>query len=278
MSQLKQRFIRDLKLRNFSPKTVQCYVCALERVSLHFGRCPSGLSKEELKSYLELQINQGKGWATINNLLTSFKHFYCGTLGRSYFMDQFKRPRHCSKLPTVLSLEEVERLIQSIRNIKHRVLVMTMYSAGLRVSEVIKLKIKDIDSARGRIIIRQPKGNKDREVPLSARLLKELRQYYLIYRPNIYLFNGQTSDKPISDRTTLHVIKQAAKRAKLTKQVSCHTLRHSFATHMMNKGIDIRTIQILLGHKSIKTTMRYCHLSSRKLLEVKSPLEDLNVF
>lgn len=278
MSQLKQRFLRDLKLRNFSPKTIKCYVSALERVSLHFNRCPSELSTEEIKSYLELQINQGKGWSTINNLLTSFKHFYCDTLGRGYFMDHFKRPRNTSKLPTVLSVEEVERLIQSIRNMKHRVLIMTMYSAGLRVSEVIKLKIVDIDSARGRIILRQPKGNKDREVPLSERLLKELRQYYLVYRPCIYLFNGQTQGKPISDRTTLQVIKKAAKKAKLTKQVSCHTLRHSFATHMMDKGIDIRTIQILLGHKSIKTTMRYCHLSSRKLLEVKSPLEDLNVF
>ena len=199
---------------------------------------------------------------------------YGETLNQIEKVQSIKRPKLPKKLPVVFSEQEVEHLLNQVRNIKHKAILMTIYSAGLRCGELCHLKINDIDSSRMRIAVRDAKGQKDREVILSDKLLRYLREYVKIYRPKDFLFNGQVSGKPISARTLQQVFRKMLTRSNIQKKASLHTLRHSYATHLMNKGIDLRIIQKLLGHKSIKTTLIYCHLSDDRFANTKSPLDD----
>jgi site-specific recombinase XerD len=277
MSQLRKRFIRDLNIRNYSQNTIKNYVTALSQLASHFGKCPSEISSEELKEYLNLLTLDNKSWSTVNMVISSVSLLYSVTLEKPSVMKRIARPKNVSKIPTVLSVEEVERFFATIRNLKHRALFMTIYSAGLRVGEARNLKSTDIDSSRMRIILRDAKGHKDREVILSDKLLGTLREYYSRYRPRVFLFFGFSRNVPISASTIQKICKNTLNKAKIDKKASTHTLRHSYATHLMDKGIDMRIIQALLGHKSIKTTMKYCHLTKSRFADVKSPLDDLSI-
>ena len=275
MSQLRKRFIRDLTIRNYSPSTIKCYVSALSQIARRYNKCPSQITVEEMKDYLEEMVKAQKSWSTLNIVISSINKFYTDTLGKEDILDRLKRPKKQSKLPCVLSKEEVDRIIRVHTNTKHRLILMTIYSAGLRIGEVCRLKLSDIDSSRMRIIVKNAKGHKDREVILSAILLEELRIYFKRYHPKTYLFNGQTLDQPISASSVRNIFKRAIKKSNIYKNASTHTLRHSFATHLMDNGIDMRVIQSILGHKSLKSTMIYCHLTDGKYGDVKSPLDDL---
>ena len=188
MSQLRKRFIRDLNIRNYSQNTIKHYVGALSKLARHFGKCPSEISAEELKEYLNLLTLSNKSWSTVNMVISSVSLLYSVTLGKPPVMERIVRPKNVSKIPSVLSVEEVERFFAAIRNLKHRALFMTMYSAGLRVGEARNLNLSDIDSSRMRIIVRNAKGHKDREVILSDKLLGVLREYYIGYRPKLCWF------------------------------------------------------------------------------------------
>jgi len=249
-------------------------VAAIVKLSKHYGRCPSEISAEEIKDYLQDSLNKHQSWSGTNQILSACNRLYLDTLNQPEKVQHLKRPRAVQKLPVVFSQDEVQRLIRSIKNMKHRAVIMTIYGAGLRCGEAQNLKIKDIDSSRKRMIIRDPKGNRDREVILSDYLLNYLRNYVRTYRPQSYLFYGRQLSRPLSKSSLRKVLNRAMERGGVHKKGTLHTLRHSFATHLLNKGIDIRIIQQLLGHRSVKTTMIYCHLNRNRFSEVKSPLDD----
>jgi len=281
MSQLKNRFVRDLEIRNYSPQTIRSYTYAIERMSKHYDCCPSQISADQIKEFLHKLQQDGKSWSTINMTMSACNLLYTDTLQQIEKVQKLKRPRLIRKLPVVLSVEEVALLLEAIKNLKHKAIVATLYSSGMRVGELISLKINDIDSKRGRISIRDPKGNRDREVPLSNKLIVLLRQYYRAYRPQEYLFNGQSKSKeisPYSCSSVRNILKRNLKKAGIDKNISSHTMRHSYATHLLNKGIDVRIIQRLLGHKSVKTTMIYCHLASDQFDKTGSPLDDIAIW
>ena len=277
MSQLRERFIRDLSIRNYSQSTIRSYVAAIQGLSVFHGKCPTEIGGHEIKDYLAHLHKRGLGWSTINHVISACNRLYTDTLGQVEKVQSVKRPKAKTKLPVVFSEEEVEIFLNCIRNIKHRAIFMTIYSGGLRAGEVCRLKINEIDSGRARIIIRDGKGHKDREVILSERLLTYLRKYVQLYRPKEFLFNGQYPNTHITQRTIQQVFQTNLKKSGIGKKASVHTLRHSFATHLMNKGIDIRIVQQLLGHKSIKTTLVYCHLAKDRFGKTKSPLDDLSI-
>ncbi len=277
MSQLRERFIRDLTIRNYSPSTIKSYVSALSCLGQRYKRCPSQITAEQIKQYLDELVKAKKSWSTINIVISSINRFYIETLGKDYSIERQKRPKKQSKLPCILSKEEVNRIISVHKNTKHRLILMTIYSAGLRIGELCRLKLTDIDSARMRIKIRNAKGHKDREVILSKILLEELREYYKKIHPKTYLFNGWKATRSIAVSTVRHIFNQAIKKCNIKKEVTPHSLRHSFATHLMDNGIDMRIIQSMMGHKSLKTTMIYCHLTEGKYGDIKSPLDDMSL-
>ena len=201
------------------------------------------------------------------------RFFYVEILHRQWHVDKIPRPKAEKKLPVVLSCDEVKRIFAEVSDFKHRMILMTIYSGGLRVSETANLKVSDIDSSRMQIRVDQGKGKKDRYTLLSERLLKDLRRYYMIYRPGEWLFPGRVDDKPISVSTIQNAFKQAKQRAGIRKPATVHTLRHSFATHLLESGTDILTIQRLLGHSSLKTTKIYIHIQSKYLEKVVNPLD-----
>lgn len=277
MSNLRSRFIRDLKIRNYSDMTIRSYVNAIVGLSKYYGKCPSSISVSEIKSYLKYLTDQGKSWSTINMVHSACNFLYGETLDQIERVQSIKRPKLPKKIPVVFSESEVVHLLSKVKNIKHKAILMTIYSAGLRCGELCHLKITDIDSSRMRIVVRNAKGHKDREVILSRKLLDFLRYYVKQFKPTLFLFNGQRTGMAISPRTIQKVFKMTLKRSNIQKKASLHTLRHSYATHLMNMGIDIRIIQQLLGHKSVKTTLIYCHLTQDRFLSTKSPLDHLNL-
>jgi site-specific recombinase XerD len=202
---------------------------------------------------------------------------YRVTLGKHWVVEKVACPKMPKRLPVILSPDELVRFFKAVSNLKHRAILMTAYAAGLRLVEVCRLQVEDIDSARMVIHIRQSKGHRDRDLMLSPRLLTILRQYWKIQRPRPYLFPGCKPDQPISPRTVEKVCKQALAAAGLSESVSMHALRHSFATHLLEAGTDLRTIQILLGHRNFSTTARYLHVSTAALKSTRSPLDDLDL-
>ena len=277
MSTLRKRFIRDLKIQNYSDHTITSYVSSISQIARYHDCCPSHLSVEQIKDYISHLRDLGRSWSTINLLISALNTFYIGTLGQPQKMEPISRPKKQSKIPNIFSPEEVTRLLKAVNNVKHRTFLMTMYAGGLRISEACKLKVIDVDSARMRIIVRNAKGHKDREVLLSKNLLKHLRVYYQKYRPDGYLFPGRDKSRPYSRTSARLIFARALKNAGLTKKATTHTLRHSFATHMMESGIDIRIVQSQLGHKSLRTTLQFCHLTDRSMAAVRSPFDDLSI-
>jgi integrase/recombinase XerD len=276
MTPLRQRMIEDMKLRNFAPRTIQVYVERVATFAKHFGKSPDRLGPADVRAYLLYLVNQKHAsWSYYNQALCALRFLYRVTLGKKWVLDGVVCPKQPKTLPVVLSPAEVTRFFEAVPGLKHRTLLMTAYAAGLRVSEVVALRVDDIDSQRMVIRVRQAKGRKDRYVMLSPRLLEILRQYWKAARPDRYLFPGQDPERPLNTRTVQQVCRDARQAAGLGKHVTVHTLRHSFATHLLEAGTNIRTIQILLGHKSLRTTAVYTHVSAATLEATQSPLDRL---
>jgi integrase/recombinase XerD len=276
MTPLRQRMIEDMRLRNFAPRTIHVYVERVAAFAKHFGKSPDRLGPADVRAYLLYLVNQKHAsWSYYNQALAALRLLYRVTLGKPWVLHGIVCPKQPKKLPVVLSPAEIAQFFEAIPNLKHRAILMTAYAAGLRVSEVVSLRVDDIDSQRMVIRIRQAKGRKDRYVMLSPRLLEILRQYWKAARPGRHLFPGQDPERPLHTGTVQRVCRDARRAAGLGKHVTVHTLRHSFATHLLEAGTNIRTIQILLGHKSLRTTAVYTHVSAATLEATQSPLDRL---
>lgn len=276
MTKLRTRMTEDLRLRNYSEETVKVYINHVARFAQHAGRSPEALGAEEIRKYQQYLVEKQVSVAYHIQAVSALRFLYRVTVGREELIERIPYPRRSSKLPVVLSRDEVARLLGVIQNRKHRVLLTTAYAAGLRVSELTHLRLEDIDSQRMLIHVRQGKGCKDRMVMLARALLIELRAYWLQYRPRIWLFPGRLPTVPLSTRSAQKVCTAARQQAGITKAVSMHTLRHSFATHLLESGTDLRVIQMLMGHGSLRTTTRYMHVSTDRLLQTPSPLDRLD--
>ena len=273
MSPLRQRLIDDLRIRNYSPRTIEAYVAGVARLAKHFQRSPDQLGVEQLRQFQLHLLEQQVSWSLFNVVVASLRFFYGTTLGRPDdvpFIAYGKRQR---SLPAVLSVEEVRALFAATRPGRDRVLLQTAYACGLRINELVHLQVSDIDSARMVVVVRQGKGRKDRQVPLSARLLEELRQEWRTHRSRPWLFPGQTPERPLHPSNVQRMFQQTLRRAKIAKRATPHTLRHSFATHLLEAGVDVVTVQRLLGHGSLSTTTHYLHVSRRHLQRMPSLLD-----
>lgn len=262
MTILRQRMIEDLRVRNYSERTVETYVMRVAKFALHFGKSPEFLGPEEIRTYqLHLVQVRQSSWTVFNQTVCALRFLYGVCLKREWSVEQIPFPRQERKLPVVLSLEEVSRLFERIDNLKHRTLLMVLYAAGLRLSEALHLRVEDVDSQRMALRVCRGKGAKDRYAPLSETLLVQLREYWRHDRPAGWLFPGRRADSPLTKSAVQRVCKKAALRAGLRKRVSPHTLRHCFATHLLEAGTDLKTIQVLLGHRSLSTTSVYLHVA-----------------
>ena len=253
MTPLRQRFIDDLRLKNFSDSTIKVYVQAVEKFAKFLGRSPDKSTAQDVRAFLIHELDRGLSRSYCVIQRNALGHLYLDTLGRTDELEAIPRPKRERRLPVVLSREEVQRLFAVIQNIKHKVLFMVAYDAGLRLSEILNLRIEDIDSGRMVIRICQGKGKKDRYGRLSKGLLTLLREYWRDYRPETLLFPGACRHKPYDIATPGHILKKLCRKAGITKRVSMHTLRHSFATHLLEAGTNLRVIQRLLGHANILT-------------------------
>jgi integrase/recombinase XerD len=274
MSILKDNMTMDLQLKGFSEKTQKTYISHVKAYAKHFGQSPDKLGVIEIKQYLHFLIMERKlSKSYINTAYSALKFFYTVTLDREWEMKQIPRVKKDKKLPTVMSKAEVQKLFDATTNLKHKAILMTVYGAGLRVSEVANLKPNDIDSENMQIHIRLGKGNKDRYTILAKVNLMILREYWKLYRPGIWLFPSVNPVNHLSVRTIERIFEQAKQKAGIKKNASIHTLRHSFATHMLESGVAINYIQLLLGHTSAKTTCIYIHLARKDAINLKSPLD-----
>jgi integrase/recombinase XerD len=276
MTELRRRMLEELQLRNYSPSTVEVYIRGVANFAQHFKLSPDRLGPEHIREYQLFLVQRKKvAWAVFNQTVCALRFFYHHVLHRGWMIEHIPYPRHEEKLPVVLSPTEVATVFQATRNLKHRTILMTIYAAGLRVSEVIHLRVADIDSQRQVICVRQGKGSKDRQVMLSPKLLELLRIYWKSYRPTVWLFPGSTLEHPITRGTVFAICRQAGEAAHLSKRISPHTLRHCFATHLLEDAIDLRRIQVLLGHRNLKTTAKYLHVSNLAVRTTVSPLDRL---
>lgn len=274
-----ERLKKEMEYRNYSERTVDSYCLTMSALEKSAAKPLSQLTVVDLKTYLHHALTvKNCSTSYANQNISAFKIFTEDVMHKEWDGFKIKRPRRTQKMPEVLSINEVERMIASTSNIKHRAMLTIMYSAGLRRMELLQLKPGDIDSERMLIKVKQGKGKKDRYTLLSTKALELLRLHYRLNRPKTYLFepNGRAGME-VSDRTIDQIVKQSAKRVKITKNISCHTLRHSFATHLLEKGVNIKLIQEFLGHTSIKTTSRYLHLTNFNPSNVRSPLEEMEI-
>jgi integrase/recombinase XerD len=276
MGILRDRMIEEMKLRNFSPATQKSYLYAVTRLTKYYGKAPDQLDKEQIRWYLlHLTVERKLSPNTMTGQISGLRFFYNETLGWDETKLFIPPRKKSSSLPEVFSPSEVVRLIDGARGLKQRVLLMTAYSAGLRVGELVNLKIADIDAARMTLRVKQGKGGKDRYAILSHNLLTELRTYWKRYRPSIWLFPNRAKNGPLSRNEAWHIFNQAKRRAGLKKGRGIHTLRACFATHLLEAGVDLRSIQFLLGHSSILSTQRYLRLQPQNMGSTVSPLDML---
>ncbi|MEO0096066.1 MAG: site-specific tyrosine recombinase/integron integrase [candidate division WOR-3 bacterium] len=268
---------RELLSRKYSYKTIKTYLY-FNRDFLNFiGKGPSEITDNDIKDYLvHLAEEKQSATSTLNQAINALK-FYYGSMLKKKFIHEVKRPRRDRKLPVVLSKEEIAKILNSVYNIKHKAILMLTYSAGLRVGEVVKLKLEDIDSNRMLIHIKGSKGRKDRYTVLSETALQMLREFWKKYRPKKWLFEGAREERHLSIRSVDKIFRNACSKARIKKDVSVHTLRHSFATHLLEAGTDLRYIQELLGHAHSKTTEIYTHVSTKSLGKITSPLDTINM-
>ena len=282
MTRLRQMMLDELQRRNYSPNTVRTYIHAIEDFARYFGRSPYRLGPEDIRQYQVHLFRERKLSAgTVEGRTAALRFFFVKTLKRPYIHDQIPFPKRQRPLPTVLSQDEVARLIDSAQSLMHRAMLMTLYGTGVRRAELCQLKVADVDSKRMVIRVRNGKGGRDRDVLLSDKLLETLREYWRWMKPKTYLFPGTVknwrADVPITTKVVWTAVNEARKRAGIEKRVTPHTLRHSFATHMLEAGADLRTIQVLLGHAELADTAVYLHLSRRHLQAVASPIEAITV-
>ena len=276
MTELRRRMIEELQLRNYSPHTITVYIRCVAQFAQHFRLAPDRLGLEHIREYQLFLVQQKKvSWPLFNQTVCALRFFYHHVLHRDWMIEYIPYPRQETKLPVVLSPTEVVAVFEATSNLKHRAILMTIYAAGLRVSEVTHLRVSDIDSQRQVICVRQGKGHKDRQVMLSPKLLEVLRTYWRSYRPKVWLFSGESLERPVSSETVRRVCRLAGEAAHLSKRISPHTLRHCFATHLLEDTVDLRRIQVLLGHRNFKTTTRYLHVSNLAVRTTVSPLERL---
>jgi site-specific recombinase XerD len=275
MTALRRRLIDDMMVRNLSPATQQSYVYAVAKFSRFFDRSPDQLGVEEVRAYQIHLAGLGMSWSHINQVSCALRFFFGVTLGRQEAFDRIVSAKEPKKLPVVLSAEEITRFLQAVSGLRSRAALTTAYGAGLRVSEVAALKIADIDSSRMVIRVEHGKGGKDRYVMLSPPLLVILRAYWRLGKPTHWLFPGRDRDRPVSTATLQAACRVAAREASLDKPVTVHTLRHSFATHLLEQDVDIRVIQVLLGHSKLDTTALYARVATKTIRSVTSPLEQL---
>jgi len=258
MTPLRQRMIEDMRVRNLSPNTQQLYIDRVAKFARYFGKSPELLGPEDVRTYQVHLIHQKRASSSmLQQTVCALRFLYRNTLGKEWALPYIPTPRREKKLPVVLSQEEVSRFLDNLPNLKHRALIMTAYATGMRVSEVVSLRAADIESDRMMIRVEQGKGRKDRYVMLSPNLLELLRAYWKITRPTDWLFPGQRPGTHLTTKRVLQVCIKAGAAAGLTKRVTVRALRHSFATHLLDAGANIRVIQILLGHRSLRTTARY---------------------
>jgi site-specific recombinase XerD len=276
MSPERELFINRLRVRNYSPKTVTNYEQALVKAAKFLKKSPLNMTGKEIEQFFLHEIKVEKlAPATVNLHISAFKTFFNLVDPESKVMEYISKVKHVRHLPIVLTSNEVSALILATRNLKHRAIIEILYSSGVRLQECIDLRVKDIDSEKMLVHIHRGKGGKERYTVLSKRALKTLRKYYKAYHPHSYLFEGRNNNK-VSPRTIDNVIKKASKRAGITKPVSPHTFRHSFATHLLEQNVNLRVIQKLLGHSNIKTTTIYLHVSNMAITNITNPLDILN--
>jgi len=276
MTPLRQRMTEDMQIRNYAAGTQQNYVRHVADFAKYFGRSPEQLDLEAIRQYQLYLVQERKlSPESINLFVSAARFLYLVTLEMPWSADCFARPRRPCKLPVVLSCEELMQFFDYVTGLKNRAALMTCYGAGLRISEVVSLKVSDIDSSRMLIRVEQGKGGKDRYAPLSPRLLQVLRRYYRACRPTEYLFPSWRTDRPMTAATLRDACRDAVQQAGLKKKLTPHTLRHCFATHLLENGTDIRIIQVLLGHSRLETTARYTQVSPQVIATTVSPLDRL---
>lgn len=270
-------FQRQLQLKSYSSSTIKTYRNELMQYLAALKNQPAeSLGVERIKDYLQYcAVNLHLSEATLHSRMNALKFYYEQVLKKEKFFWEIPRPKRPLQLPKTISKEQVIQLINAIENKKHKTIVMLAYACGLRVSEVVSLKVKDIDSARKLLMIHRGKGKKDRVVSLGPGMLIMLREYYRAYTPKDYLFEGQYGHEHLSERSIQQALQKAKQKAGILQEGSMHMLRHSFATHLLDKGIDVVFIQKLLGHNDIKTTLKYLHVTNKDLINILSPLEDI---
>jgi integrase/recombinase XerD len=283
VTHLRKMMLEELQRRNYSQHTTRCYIRTVEDFARRFNRAPDRLGPRHIREYqAELFQKRKLSPGSVSRDLAALRFFYTKTLKKSWSIAETPYPKKVFHLPLILSQQEVARLIDAASTPYHRILLMTLYATGVRNAELTHLKVSDIDSQRMVIHIQGGKGRRDRDVMLSPKLLQELRQHWrrLPRKPSVWLFPGNrhhSSDQPIDTKTVWHACQKAARRAGIKKQVHPHTIRHCFATHLLEAGADLRTIQILLGHRDLKETTIYLHLSERHLQATASPLDSLKL-
>jgi integrase/recombinase XerD len=277
MSPLRRRMIEDMMLRNLSLSTQQSYIYAVAKFSRHFGCSPDRLSLEQVRAYQLHLIEQKHSWSHLNQVACALRFFFGVTLGQAEAFERIVGGRKPDKLPLVLGADEIARFLQAIPGLRNRVALTTAYAAGLRVSEVARLKVAAIDSRRMLIHIENGKGGRDRYAMLSPRLLEVLRAYWKRGRPGLWLFPGRDPGDHVAVPALQAACRAARRRARIGKPVTMHTLRHSFATHLLERGIDIRIIQVLLGHADLDSTARYAQVATDLIARTASPFDHLSV-
>ena len=276
MTELREKMIREMELRNLSKNTQRSYLQAVYGLAKYYMQSPDKMTKEMIEDYLlYLKKQKGDALTTIGSAITGMRFFYSHVIGDEQLSPSCSFAKTPRKLPTVLSQEEIWGIINSTDNIKHRLMLMTIYSAGLRASEVLVLKAEHIDGKRMLIKV-TGKGGKQRYTLLSKKLLPELREYYRTYQPKMFLFPSHRKGKPLTYETIRCVYEKARQKAAVKRGLGVHTLRHSFATHLLEAGYDIRKIQVLMGHRRLTTTMIYLHVSRETLAKIPSPLDLFN--
>lgn len=275
MTPLRQRFIDDLRVRNYSPRTIEAYVAGVARFAKHFKCSPDLLGPDHVRDLQIELLRQRASWSLFNQTVCALRFFFNITLGRPEVLPLIPYGKKTRKLPCVLSPEEVLRFIEAAPAGRDRVLLQTAYACGLRIEELLHLRVTDIDSARMVVSVHQGKGGKDRIVPLSKRLLEVLRDYWRTCRPRHWLFPGKPAERPLCATNVQRLCQRLVIQTGLTKHATPHTLRHSFATHMLEAGVDLLTLQAILGHNHLQTTALYLHVGTRRWQNLPSLLDRL---
>jgi len=276
MKELRMRMLQEMQLRNLSQNTQKRYIDRVSDFARHFGKSPEQLGPEDVRSYQLYLIQERKlSSSTLNVAVCALRFLYGVCLKQDWNVERIIYARRERKLPIILSPNEIVQFFQAVKSTKYRVLLMTIYSSGLRVAEVTQLKISDVDSKRMTIRVEQGKGKKDRYVMLSPELLDRLRDYWKMSRSDKWLFTGKSTDSHVSPASVRHVCRIASLESRLIKRVTPHILRHCFATHLLEAGTDLRIIQMLLGHKSPASTALYTHVAMQSIQQTESPMDRL---